>query len=185
MENLFLSGSLKIKNLHPVFKKRISKAASEGFGFLVGDASGSDSSIQELLSELKVNNVTVYCSGSTPRNNLGNWPVNNVFPSAPEGTRAYFTAKDVQMADDASGGIMIWDAASTGTLSNVFELIYRNRESEVFVNKLKKFIAIKSPVDVSNLVSMMSPAAFDKANKKIGISKKIERINPSQSGFDF
>lgn len=185
MEKIFVSGSIKIKNLHPIFRDRLRDAVASGYEFLVGDASGSDTSIQAFLMECGAHSVTIYCSGSEPRNNLGKWPVNNVYPSSPEGTRAYFTAKDIQMAEDASFGVMIWDSASTGTLSNVFELTSRNKKSEVFVNKLKRFILVDTPQDIKPLVDIMSPAALQKADQKIGLRKKMDILDPPQLGFGF
>lgn len=41
------------------------------------------------------------------------------------GSRAFHTAKDVGMVKDAGYGLMIWDAESTGALSNVMELLIR------------------------------------------------------------
>lgn len=41
------------------------------------------------------------------------------------GTRAFFTAKDLKMAEEADYGLMVWDTKSTGTLSNVIELLKR------------------------------------------------------------
>ena len=43
------------------------------------------------------------------------------------------------MAEAADYGLMIWDAKSTGTLSNVIELLSRKKKSLVFVNKEKEF----------------------------------------------
>jgi len=43
------------------------------------------------------------------------------------------------MADVADYGLMIWDAKSTGTLSNVIELLKRKKKAVVFVNKEKTF----------------------------------------------
>lgn len=185
MEKIFISGSMKIKNLHSSFKDRLREAIADGYEFLVGDASGSDTSIQEFLLSCGSPTVTVYCAGPVPRNNVGNWPVNNVYPSAPEGTRSFFTAKDIQMAEDSSSGIMIWDSASTGTLSNVFELTSRGKKSEVFVNKLKRFIPVNGAEDIAALISVMSPGAYQKADQKIGIRKKMDKLNSSQLGFGF
>jgi hypothetical protein len=43
---------------------------------------------------------------------------------------------------------MIWDAKSTGTLSNVTELLNNERGSRVFVNKYEKFVTISAAKDL-------------------------------------
>src|SRR5271154_6727387 len=122
MTTVFVAGSLSIKRLHPLFLERVDTVVTSGFSVVVGDADGADASIQKFLSQNGAQNVTVYCAGDTPRNNIGQWPVEKVSSEAEVGSRAYFSAKDIAMAKVADFGLMIWDAKSTGTLSNVIEL---------------------------------------------------------------
>jgi arsenate reductase-like glutaredoxin family protein len=68
---------------------------------------------------------------------------------------------------------MVWDSKSTGTLSNVYELLKNKKTSVVFVNKLKKFFNVNNFSDFENLVSIMSDSAFNKADKKIKLKEKI------------
>ena len=65
------------------------------------------------------------------------WPTlarksHNVYSKAKVGSRAYFTAKDLEMARTSDYGLMIWDCKSTGTLSNVIELLREKKKSVVF-----------------------------------------------------
>jgi hypothetical protein len=129
MTKVFIAGSMSIKRLHPNFLERISNIVSSHFEIVVGDANGADTSIQKALLEKNASAVTVYCSGLKPRNNIGDWPVQNVMPDAEPGTRAFFTAKDREMAKVANYGLMLWDAKSTGTLSNIIELIKMTRSA--------------------------------------------------------
>ncbi|MEO7689679.1 MAG: hypothetical protein ABIS51_10370 [Sphingomonas sp.] len=57
------------------------------------------------------------------------------YPDAVPGTRAYFTAKDVEVAQAANYGLMIWNSKNAGTLSNVSELAKARKKSVVFVNR--------------------------------------------------
>lgn len=72
-----------------------------GYEVIVGDADGADSAIQRFLLENGATNATVFCTGDRPRNNLGDWPINGVTTYHAQGSRAYFTAKDITMADAA------------------------------------------------------------------------------------
>lgn len=58
---------------------------------------------------------------------MGHWPVQRVETSHSPGSRAFFTAKDIRMAELADIGLMVWDTKSTGTLSNVIELLARRK----------------------------------------------------------
>lgn len=100
-------------------------------------------------------------------------------PYAP-GSRAFFTAKDLAMAAEADYGLMIWDSRSTGTLSNVLELLNQKKYSVVFIRDKKQFIVVKSPDQLSELVSHMPPDAFAAAEKKIQLSEKITRLKNRQ-----
>ena len=142
MQTVFIAGSISIVHLHEKVKKRIENVINSGIHVVVGDANGADTSIQRILFERGAKHVTVYCSGDEPRNNIADWPVKNVYPDVLGGGRVYFTAKDVEMAHDSDFGLMVWDCKSTGTLSNVLELLKEEKKSVVFVNKLKYFINV-------------------------------------------
>ncbi len=180
MHKVFISGSMRIKNLDTNVLNRINNIVNSDYQVIVGDANGVDSSIQEYLNTMHSKSVIVYCTGNKPRNNIGHWMVENIKASAKPGTRAFYTAKDIQMADDCDYGFMVWDTTSTGTLSNTIELLKRNKKSLVYINKLKKFLKIRNVVDLEYLVSYMSEIAKDKAEKKLGLKRKIESFKNVQ-----
>ena len=104
---------------------------------VVGDADGADTAIQTTLFEQGGSNTTVNevkkrqraamgQSGETIWADVDNGPIHSVTPDLAPGSRAYFTAKDVAMAEAADYGLMMWDATSTGTLGNLIELLGRN-----------------------------------------------------------
>lgn len=185
MPTVFIAGSIKIKRLDSRFVDRIETVVSEGLSVVLGDANGADTSIQQELSRLSAPDVTVFCTGSMPRNNVGSWPVERVQSTAASGTRAFFTAKDIRMAERADYGLMLWDAASTGTLSNVFELLSRNKSTVVFVNREKEFVNIKQNDDILKLVSMMSEGARQSAERKINLGKKVSAFMNVQNSMAF
>jgi predicted XRE-type DNA-binding protein len=180
MTTVFIAGSISISRLHEKVVDRISKIVSSDFNIVVGDADGADVSIQECLQRYQAGKVTVYCTGDSPRNNVAEWPVHRVVSKAKAGTRAFFTAKDLEMARDSDYGLMVWDCKSTGTLSNVIELLREKKKSVVFMNKNKDFVTISDKGTLERLVAFMSDHARAKADEKIGLTAKIANIASEQ-----
>jgi hypothetical protein len=176
METVFIAGSIAICRLDNRVKERIANAVGMGLSIAVGDADGADTSIQQHLASIHAEHVTVYCSGDRPRNNVGDWNVQHVYPDAQPGTRSYFTAKDLKMAEVADYGLMIWDAKSTGTLSNVIELLKVQKKSVVFVNKAKTFVTVSDGATLEKLLNNMSDVAMAKAERKMGLSSKVAAL---------
>lgn len=183
MHKVFISGSMRIKNLDGNVLDRINNIISSNYQVIVGDANGVDSSIQQYLISQKTKLVLVYCSGDKPRNNIGHWNTEVTETNAPPGTRAFFTAKDVKMAEDCDYGLMVWDAKSTGTLSNTIELLKRRKVSLVYINKEKVFLKVKEVTDLEKLVSYMSDSAFEKADKKLMLRTQIEHFKHEQDSL--
>ncbi|MZH99453.1 helix-turn-helix domain-containing protein [Dickeya dianthicola] len=184
MTTVFIAGSISISRLHAKVQERINKIVSSNFNIVVGDADGADTSIQECLHSYQATNVTVFCTGDTPRNNIAEWPVHRVHSKAKVGSRAYFTAKDLEMARSSDYGLMVWDCKSTGTLSNVIELLREKKKSVVFVNKDKDFVTISDVAGLEHLLTFMSAHARIKAEEKIGLTSKIASLSHEQFSFD-
>lgn len=180
MTTVFIAGSRNIKNLDIEVTSRINNIIEQKYDIVLGDAAGADTSIQSYLNEKSVKNITIYCSGEIPRNNLGNWPTSNVFSKAAPGSREFFTAKDIKMAEVADFGLMIWDTKSTGTLSNTIELLRRKKKTLVFVNKNKIFKTIIEVSHLEDLISCMSEHSKIKADEKIGLYKSINSLKHEQ-----
>jgi hypothetical protein len=176
MTTVFIAGSMNIKHLDRKVKERIDNIIECDFDVIVGDADGADASIQEHLVSKAAGKVKVYCSGPNPRNNVGEWPLVSINAKSAPGTRAFFTAKDIEMAKVADYGLMIWDTKSTGTLSNVLELLSRKKKSLVFVNKEKSFKAVGDVSQLVDLVGCMSDHARHKADEKIRLTEKIQAL---------
>lgn len=177
---VFIAGSMNIKHLDPKVKERIDNIVTQEFEVIVGDADGADTSIQQHLVSYGTTKTTVFCSGERPRNNVGHWPVQRVETSHSPGSRAFFTAKDIRMAELADIGLMIWDTKSTGTLNNVIELLARKKKSVVFVNKVKVFKNIANVEQLEDLLSFMSEHAKQKADEKIKLFNRINALKHEQ-----
>lgn len=184
MTKVFISGSMGIKHLDSNVIARINNIIHSKYQVIVGDASGVDSSIQQHLDSQQTESVRVYCSGSNARNNIGHWKTEVIKTDAPSGTRAFFTAKDVKMADDCDYGLMVWDTRSIGTLSNAIELLNRQKISLIYINKAKEFLKIKEGADLEKLVSYMSESSFNKADKKLKLRSKIEGFKYQQGSIE-
>lgn len=180
MTKVFVSGSMRIKRLDENVLGRLGNIIAQDFWIIVGDASGVDSSIQKYLRDQQVDSVLVYCTGGLPRNNLGQWKTKAVRTTNKPGTREYYTAKDVEMANDCDYGLMIWDAKSTGTLKNTIELLKRKKKSVVYINKAKQFVRVREPKDLECLLGYMSRTSFEKANSKLGIRNNFGSIGNEQ-----
>lgn len=180
MTTVFIAGSISISRLHAKVQERINKIVSSDFDVVVGDADGADTSIQECLLKYQARKVTVYCTGDAPRNNVAKWPVHKVSSKAKAGTRAYFTAKDLEMAHRSDYGLMVWDCKSTGTLSNVIELLKERKKSVVFVNKKTDFVTISDRAGLDHLLALMSDHARIKAEEKIGLSTVVASLGQEQ-----
>ncbi|CAG9179945.1 hypothetical protein LMG23992_04119 [Cupriavidus laharis] len=179
---IFIAGSISIKHLDVKVKERIDNIIEQKYTVIVGDADGADSSIQSYLHQKGASDAVVYCSGDQARNNIGHWRVEHVqVKSAAPGSRAFFTAKDLAMAKEADYGLMIWDAKSTGTLSNVIELLRRKKKSVVFVNKAKRFQTVGDVAQLEGLLGFMSETALQKADLKIHLHEKISELRHEQA----
>lgn len=184
MTTVFIAGSISIKRLHTKVQERINNIVASDLNVVVGDADGADKSIQECLRDYRAVKVTVYCTGDRPRNNVAQWPVHCVYSNAKPGSRAYFTAKDLEMARDSDYGLMIWDSKSTGTLSNVIELLREKKKSVVFVNKDKEFVTVSGKNHLVHLLTRMTAHARGKAEEKIGLSSSIRSIDQGDLDLD-
>lgn len=176
MTTVFIAGSITIKHLDPKVTSRIDKVIAQGFGIVVGDADGVDAAVQRHLLSTGASNTIVYCSGSTPRTNLGDWPIHAVSTPHAAGTRSFFTAKDLAMADAADFGLMVWDRKSAGTLKNVVELLARNKKSVVFVNDMKSFVTVGTVEQLETLVGLMSEQAARSVDRKVKLFDRIASL---------
>ncbi len=185
MDKVFIAGSITIKSLPTAFVERLNSLIETGLDILIGDANGVDSAVQHALYQRDVPSVTVYCSGPHVRNNVGNWTVRHIETRAEPGTKAFFTAKDVAMAVDCTLGFMLWDSKSTGTLTNIIELVQRKKKCVVYVNKVGVFKVVKDAATLRALTEFMSLAALEAADKKMGLLTKVRSLENNTMSLPF
>jgi len=132
--NVFISGSISIKNLPNIAIEEINNYIEKESIFLIGDAYGVDYCVQRPLNDLKYSKVIIYYAGETIRNNYGNWETINIIGQNNEKGRELFTLKDIQMSVDSDFGFMIWDGKSKGTLNNIRLMKAQNKQFRVVIN---------------------------------------------------
>jgi len=133
MSTVFIGGSRHISRLSAQVKERLNNIINNGHKVVVGDAAGADKAIQKHMLDAAYNNVTVFCSGDQPRNNLGGWLIHSITPPKSSKGFQFYAAKDREMALEADFGLMIWDSKSPGTVLNVLRLV-RAEKFAVLIN---------------------------------------------------
>jgi probable addiction module antidote protein len=137
MSTIFIGGSRHLSRLPEPVKKRLRNVCEEGHHVCVGDAAGADKAIQKFFAEESYAAVTVFCSGDTPRNNLGRWSTQTVQPPKQAKGFQFYAAKDRVMSQQSDFGLMIWDGKSPGTVLNVLRLVRAGKKS-VLINVAEK-----------------------------------------------
>ncbi len=96
---------------------------------IVGDANGADKAVQKFLLKESYQDVTVFFSGDSCRNNLGKWEIRSIH--APKSAKGFefYAAKDREMAREADFGLMIWDGKSIGTILNILRLLRAGKKA--------------------------------------------------------
>lgn len=154
MTNIFIGGSRKIRHLTQPVLQRLDNIITNQFTVLVGDASGVDVQVQTYLVAHNYRNVTVFCTGHSCRNNIGQWETRNV--AVEKGSKGFdfYAVKDLAMAKEANYGLMIWDAKSKGTLNNILNLLRLDKKTVVYFAPTHSFQTVRTADDLQNLLTL-------------------------------
>ena len=136
MKKVFISGSRSFKQLPHSFKEDIiCLADSKKCKFLVGDCDGVDSLVQKLLYDIHYKDVTVYASGSVPRNFYGSiyWEKKLLYYPKIYDLRKYYEQKDIAMSIDCNTAIVLWDGKSRATKNNIDRIKSMGKEVFIFL----------------------------------------------------
>ena len=106
-----------------------------------------DKAVQKYLADVHYDNVTVYCSGDTSRNNIGQWETRNVSVGESKKNFQFYAAKDREMAQQAEFGLMIWDGKSPGTILNILRLVRASKKAVLIRVPEKLEVEFKSKED--------------------------------------
>ena len=156
MSTVFIGGSRRVFRLPTEAKDRLNNVIEKRFAVLVGDANGADKAVQKHLANADYDLVTVYCSGNSCRNNIGEWKTRHINPPRSKKDFQFYAAKDREMARDAEFGLMIWDGKSPGTVLNVLNLVRASKKAVLINTPEKRAIAFNSGADWDAFLSQCS-----------------------------
>lgn len=174
MTCVVLGGSRHISKLTDEVQARLGRIVQQGFRVVVGDANGADKAFQKYLADQAYEQVEVFCSGSSPRNNLGHWTCRHVTTKARPGTFEFYAAKDQAMAKEATVGFMLWDGESVGTMLNVWRLMRTQKTSLVYVQSQREFLQVRGQEDWRRLLGLAD------ADARADIEKRIRGETPAE-----
>ena len=135
MERMFISGSRNINTLTTLLCDTLDNVMICNPTILIGDAAGADTLVQHYLTDKGYKDVIVCYVGNAPRNNIGGWPTQQVESTDRPGTREWYTAKDIAMANAADIGLMLWDGKSRGTLRNMIHMDSQKKAFAVYLSQ--------------------------------------------------
>ena len=158
MNTIFIGGSRHVSRLPAEVKKRLDNVIASHHQVIVGDANGADKAVQKHFFDANYSNITIFCSGDVPRNNLGSWTTHRV--EVPKGTKGfqYYAAKDREMAREADFGLMIWDGKSPGTVLNVLRLVQAGKISVLFNVPEKAAVNVKTVAQYRDFIWQCDPS---------------------------
>ncbi len=157
MKEVFVGGSRSISRLGAPIRERIDNILSKGLHVIVGDANGADKAFQAYLAERGYGNVTVFCSGSVCRNNLGNWKTTHVASESDKLDFHHYAKKDAQMASEADYGFFLWNGESRGTLNSISMLVKRQRPALVYLAPKRRFVTLRRETDLAAILGEGDP----------------------------
>ena len=145
MMKVFIGGSRRVSRLGAPVRARLEKIVQKGLPVMIGDANGADKAVQQYLFSKHYDKVEVFCSGTSCRNNIGQWPTRLINADTHDrGSRRFYTAKDRAMSNEATYGFMVWDGKSTGTLLNVLRLLSQDKKVVVYNVPDRRFSELKA-----------------------------------------
>lgn len=169
--DVFLGGSRHLSYIPSEVVFKIEDLINSGALFLVGDAPGTDAAFQEHLRRIGCRDVKVFTSAFKIRNNLGQWPIQQIDSGLKSKSAAAHAFKDRHMADICDFGIMIWDGVSPGTLSNMIDLIEKGKDSYVYFVPDQDFFKIDSISSLEQF-ELRFPEVYGEAQKRLKAFQK-------------
>ncbi|WP_137935393.1 hypothetical protein [Mesorhizobium comanense] len=161
MAMIFIGGSRDIVDLPDPVVERIASIVAAEHGVLVGDAPGADTEVQALLGGHGYEHVGVFCAGSEPRNNLGDWAVYTVPPQPGAHGFAIQAQKDREMVRRANYGLMIWNGTSPGTALNLLRLAMAEKPCVTYDVANGLVTTTRDVVDWQTMLSRADPEIWD------------------------
>jgi hypothetical protein len=91
------------------------------------------------------------------------------------------------MAKEADYGFMIWDAKSSGTLSNILELLERGKKGTRVFGSSKRLINLHDLDELSKLLQSCTAETIELFDNKVNLLRRIQQgtTHQIQMFFDF
>ena len=160
MIKVFIGGSRRVTRLSSQVRQRLDEIIRKQFPVLIGDANGADKAVQQYLHSQGYDRVEVFCTEGHCRNNVGHWKVRAVpAPHGSERNFEYYAAKDRQLAEEGSIGLMLWDGTSRGTPANVLRLIEQGKKVVIYLVPLREFRTLRNLADWDKFLSSCTKQA--------------------------
>lgn len=144
---VFISGSRSVKQLDECIIANLRHWIKKNIHINIGDCYGLDLLVQSFLAQSKYKNVTVYATNGKVRNNVGNWEIKNITSNYKEGTRDYYTEKDIAMSNDSDYAFVIWDGVSKGSYNNIVRMIRLHKIAVVYEYKVETSYIVQDFTD--------------------------------------
>lgn len=176
MSSVFIGGSRKVSRLNDLIRDRLQNIINKEFHILIGDANGSDKAIQKFFNSKNYKKVSVYCSGEDCRNNLGVWEEVHVEVQRKKKDRVFYGIKDIRMAEDCDYGLMLWDGESSGTMSNLVNVLNRRKSCLLYVSPRREFVSLKDFNSLKLILERLSPTVLNELDRKIQIKDRIDGL---------
>lgn len=184
MNTIFIGGSREVTRLPKDVQARLDEIIRKNHHVILGDANGADKAVQKYLSDNKFKNVTLFCSGDQPRNNVGHWPIQAVTADSKSKDYHFFAAKDREMARRADFGLMIWDGKSPGTLLNLVRLLQGGKIAVLYNAAQKQTVNIKTAAQLREFYrACKDTIRADIEKRATGQEKRFLADMPTQPDF--
>jgi hypothetical protein len=180
MTTVFIGGSRRITRLNDIIRSRADNIMRQHFAVVIGDANGTDKAIQSYFAAKGYRNVIVYCMDNRCRNNVGDWPIQQVSTNRQLKDFAYYATKDEKMAQAASYGFMMWDGESKGTLNNILNLLQQQKKVLVYFAPDKSCSTLSSLEDLTTLLHKCSSDVRRKFGREFTL---LAQMSSEESSF--
>lgn len=183
MTKVFIGGSRRITRLNAQIRRRLDRIIEKSLPVVIGDANGADKAVQQYLRDRGYDQVEVFCSNGVCRNNLGGWATRPVpVPKGPKDFQ-FYSAKDRQMAKEATVGFMLWDGRSRGTLENILNLLEMKKKVVVYFTPTKEFVTLKDKKALAFFTSHHEVALHGRPRRSAHSLKSSDRLLPAATLF--
>jgi hypothetical protein len=165
---VFIAGSRSLSRLNQNLSRRIDNIMNQGLTVLVGDANGVDKTVQQYLRAKRYAAVIVFCMESGCRNNVGKWATRTIAAADPSRRdSAYYATKDRAMAVEADYGLMLWDAKSRETLTNIVHLVRQGKSVVVYVAPKRSFQVLRHPDQLNEMLRRFDPGVLHRIDLEL------------------